>query len=340
MDLEYDEMKRFGGDYLEEKLKILILIRLFGNSLPKHQPKMDMIKAIEQHADVRYWHQDGNIHDILKKLSWKPDFILHYDNAWGSQLAPKIKGLEKVNIPKGYIVIDVHYSPNERKKFIEKNNIDLIFSVTKSPFLETFPQYKNNFSFSWFPFSINPEIFKDWNLEKNTNFLLMGQVYDKNKNMTNTPIGKYPFREAVLNKLRNTDGFVFHSHPGHHVKKSAKAFLNEKYAKELNRAKIFFTCGSKYNYPVLKYFEALACKTLLLAKPVPDLYELGFKDGVNFVACNESDFYEKAIYYLENEEERTRIVENGYHFIHSNHTNDVRAKQFIKNIEDYLSSSS
>lgn len=323
----------------KEKLKILVLIKSFNKSAPKHQPKFDTIKAIEKFADVRYWHKDGNINDILVALNFTPDFILHYDHAWNSPLTPRIKGLGKINIPKGCFVIDIHYSPSERVKFFNRNKIDLIFSVTKSPFLKKFPQYKDQFR--WLPFAINPEVFKDWQIEKNINFLLMGQVFDrerKSRNVTGTPKGKYPFREEVLVRMRKEEGFLFHHHPGHYAKNTSKNYLNEKYAKELNRAKMFFTCGSKFQYPVLKYFEAPACRTLLLAKPVPDLTELGFVDGENFVACNESNFYEKAMYYLENEEERTKIIDSGYEFIHTHHTNDVRAQQFIEYVEEYLAS--
>ena len=86
----------------------------------------------------------------------------------------------------------------------------------------------------------------------------------------------------------------------------------------------------------MKYFEAPACKTLLLAEPVPDILELGFKDGVNFVACDKTNFYEKAMYYLKNEKERIRITENGYKFIHDYHTDDARAKNFVKEIQEYI----
>ncbi|MBH0231737.1 hypothetical protein H0267_16155 [Halobacillus sp. KCTC 3957] len=38
-----------------------------------------------------------------------------------------------------------------------------------------------------------------------------------------------------------------------------KLYVDKKYALELNRAKIFFTCGSVFQYPVLKFYEAPAC---------------------------------------------------------------------------------
>ncbi|MED3763700.1 glycosyltransferase [Ureibacillus terrenus] len=320
---------------MQKKLKILILIRPFTKKYPKHLPKYQMIKAIEKYAEVRYWHKDGNIHDILKQLKFKPDFIFHYDIGYGYVLAPKITGLHQINIPKGCYVIDAHYSPKERINYFERNKIDLIFSATKSAFLKTYPKYKNKFR--WLPFSVDSAVFKDYKLKKDIDFLLIGQLYDRSKKTgykTYTQKGRYPFREAVLEKMRKMKGFVFHPHPGHTA--PTNALLNEKYAKELNRAKIFFTCGSRLKYPVLKFFEAPACKTLLLAEPVPDILELGFKDGENFVACDQSDFYNKALYYLRNEKERMRITENGYQLIHSKHTNDVRAKEFVQEVQKFL----
>lgn len=320
---------------MQKKLKILILIRPFTNRFPKHKQKFETIRAIEKIAEVQYWYKDGNIHDILKNTKFQPDFIFHYDIGYGYPLAPRITGLHEVDIPKGCYVIDAHYSPPERKRYFEQNKIDLIFSATKSTFLKTYGTYKDKFR--WLPFSIDPNIFNDWKLEKNIDFLLVGQLYDREKKtgyQTLTKKGRYPFRETVLEKMRGTKGFVFHPHPGHTA--SANALVNEKYAKELNRSKMFFTCGSDLQYPVLKYFEAPACKALLLAEPVPDILDLGFKDGENFVACTQTNFYEKAMYYLKNEEERKRITENGYNFIHTYHTNDVRAKQFVDIVEKFI----
>jgi len=320
---------------MNRRLKILILIRELDKIYPKHIPKYITIKTIEKYADVKYWHTNGNIHQIIKKLNFTPDFILHYDIGWNYAMAPKITGLNEIKIPKGAFVIDVHYSPQERRNYFDRNKIDLIFSATKYYFLKVHSKYKEKFR--WFPFSINPTIFKDYQLKKDIDFLLIGQVYDRHRKTgyaSMTPPGKYPFRDEVLAKMKGQKGFVFHPHPGH--KGTKNSLINEKYAIELNRSKIFFTCGSKFKYPVMKYFEAPACKTLLLAEPVPDILELGFKDGVNFVACDKTNFYEKAMYYLKNEKERIRITENGYKFIHDYHTDDARAKNFVKEIQEYI----
>ncbi|WP_153464883.1 MULTISPECIES: glycosyltransferase [Sediminibacillus] len=325
---------------MEQKLKILILVRQFWLDFPKHKPKIDMLRAIEEFAEVNYWHEDGNIHEILGALQWKPDFIFHYDIAWDNGLAPVITGLADIDIPKACFVIDLHFSKTKRIQYIEKNKVDLIFSVSKNPFLTVFPQYKDKLC--WLPWSINPDIIKDWKMKKDIDYLLMGLLYyedERNPPRQLAAKGRYAFREAVLNTMKDVPGFVFHPHPGHKVPYSAEMYINEKYARELNRAKIFFTCGSRNSsgaFAVLKYFEVLGCKTLLLAEPNQEITELGFQDGVHYVACNTNEIYEKALYYVNNEEQRNQIVQNGYDFIHQNHTNEMRAKQFVTYLTNYL----
>ncbi len=321
-----------------EKIKILILITEFSKKFVKHKHLMDTVEAIEQYAEVKYWHKNGDILKILDEIRFKPDFIYHYDIAWGNGYGPDIKNLDKIDIPKGCYVCDVHYPKEIRINYFEKNKIDLIFSASKERFLKVFPQYKNKFV--WLPPAINPEVIRDWKFNKTCNYLLMGQVYyeDKDNPPKRVPKkGRYKFREKVLEKMKKEHGFLFHPHPGHRAVKSDDLLVNEKYAMELNKSKIFFTCGGEYKYPVPKFLEAPGSRTLLLAKSNNDVKDLGFKDRVNFVSCDESDFYDKALYYLRNEKERKRITNNGYKFIHKYHTNNVRAEQFVNHIKQFLS---
>lgn len=307
--------------------------------------KFDTIKAIEEFADIKYWYEDGDICDIMNQLNFMPDFIYHYDIAWGYALAPRITGLDKVNLPKGCFVIDLHYNPSElvkeiyheqtRMEYVTQNKIDLVFATYKHTFLEVYPELKDKHR--WLPWAINPDIFKDWNKPKKIKFLLMGLVHVKhNPDEENPEKGLYGFREAVLLKMAEVPGFVFHPHPGHLISLSENAMVDVRYAKKLNRSNIFFTCGSNQGVPVAKYFEAPACHTLLLGEANPDLYDLGFRNGVHFVACTKKNFYEKAMYYDNNKEERERITAQGYRWIHGNHTNRIRAKQFIQYVQDYI----
>src|SRR5690625_3377119 len=138
------------------KLNILILVRRFDKLFPKHKVKYEILQAIENVANVSYHHDDGDILEILKQQKNKPDFILHYDMTAKYRLSPRIKNLNKIDIPVGAYVIDAHWKPDKRREYIEANNISLIFSVSKYPFLQRYPEYKSKFRF--LPFSINPKI--------------------------------------------------------------------------------------------------------------------------------------------------------------------------------------
>lgn len=305
------------------KLNILILVRRFDKMFPKHKVKYEFIQALERVANVSYHHEDGDILSILKQQKNRPDFIFHYDITAKNRLSPHIKHLNKIDIPVGAYVIDAHWKNDQRKKYFKENNISLIFSVSKHPFLNRFPEYKSKFRF--LPFSINPTIIKNWNLKKDIDFLLMGHLSNN-----------YPFRTAVRDQMKDVNGFVYHKHPGHLKKDRSLYIIDEDFGKELNRAKIFFTCGSIYQYPVMKYFEVPGCNTLLIAEENPDIRELGFEDGIHYIAANSSNFYEKGLYYLQNDKERKNIALSGYKFIHKHHTHRIRAQQFIRYVKEYI----
>jgi len=86
----------------------------------------------------------------------------------------------------------------------------------------------------------------------------------------------------------------------------------------------------------MKYFEVPGCYTLLIAEEIPDLVELGFKDGVHYVAADQSNFYDKALYYLKHDKERKKIALAGYKFIHQHHTHHARAQQFVRDVEEVV----
>jgi len=307
------------------KLKILVFARF---SQRRHRYYKDFIIELGKHAHVQVWNKDGwEINYILKTLKMKqfvPDFIFHYDFAYNYHISPRIYGLSNTKILKGVYYIDLQTQTAERKEFVYKNKINLVFSPYKDFFFRTLPELKNKFR--WLPFSINPDVYKDWKLQKDTDFLFMGRSWGE----------WYPFRGKVLKTMGNMEGFVYHKHPNEGNPKEEEVFLGERYAREINRAKIFFTCGTKFNYPVAKYLEVPACNTLLIAKGNKDLKDLGFVNGKNFVECTDDNFYDLAMYYLKHEEERKRIAENGYNLVHLRHTNSIRVVEFINTIKSYL----
>ncbi|MDD2573893.1 MAG: glycosyltransferase [Bacillota bacterium] len=307
------------------KRKILVLAKLNNKRFMhfKH-----FITELSRHAHVMIWDKDrweiGRVLRILSGRKFSPDFILYYDFAYNYALAPRVYGLGSTNIPKGVYYIDLQTQTEERKRFIRENKIDLVFSPTKDFFYRTLPELRGKFR--WLPFSNNPGLFKDWQLNKDIDFLLMGRCWS----------AWYPFRVLVLKRMTGVQGFVYHKHPYETGPENKKIYTGKEYAKEINRAKIFFACGTKFNYPVRKYFEVPACNTLLIAKGNKDLKDLGFVSGKNFVECTDSNFYDLAMYYMKNDMERERIAKNGYNLVHSRHTDKIRVKEFLNMINQHL----
>jgi len=277
-------------------------------------------QEVARQTRVAFWHKKGDIQEILKRIPFKPDFIILH-------LSPGLTGLDKINIPKAIILDDAHGEITKKnKEVIIKGKIDLIFSRVNEAFPKYYPEPEFKKKFVWLPKSADTRVFRDYKSQKPIDFLLMGRVNEY-----------YPFREKVLERFKNVNGFVYHPHPGQiNVYGNEKGVFSEAdYAKEINRAKIFFACGSKHNYPVAKYFEVLACNTLLLAPSNKDLESLGFRDRVHFVECNENNFYEKAMYYLKNVLERKTIACNGFRFVRSKHSTALRAAEFINHLKNY-----
>lgn len=271
------------------------------------------------------WRKSGHIDYILNRLSVRPDFILLL-NDMGRELSPMIKGLANITIPTGLFVNDVHRLVKIRENYITKNKINYIFTVSRDQFIQTYPKHKHKIE--WFPYFVNTAIYKDYLLKKDIQLLMMGAV--------NT---YYPLRQEIMKAYSNDVRFISHQHPGYRdflAREEKDNLIGARYAKEINQAKIFFTCPSVLYYPVIKYFEVLACKTLLLAPTFKELEDLGFIPGKHFIAIDESNFKEKAEYYLANDEKRQKIAEQGYQFIRQNHTVKIRAMQLVKRIESIL----
>lgn len=253
----------------------------------------------------------------------KPDFIILNDPS--NAYCPKITGLKFVNIPYGIILGDIDpIVISEKKAFIKENNVKYIFYIYRDAFSSVFSELNKENSF-WLPHFVNTDIFKDYGLSKDVNYLVMGMVHNW-----------YPLRQRIIEKMRNEAGFIYHRHPGYGVVDKGKDFVREKYAKEINRARIFFTDDSIFHYPLLKYFEVLACKTLLLAPSSRELEDLGFIDGINFVSIDMENFADKARYYLEHPIESKHIAEQGYKMVREKHSAAVRSEEFLNVVNNIL----
>jgi len=179
---------------------------------------------------------------------------------------------------------------------------------------------------------INPEIFHPVGGEKLYDVVFLGNIDRR----------IYPLRWQIYNQLPSIAGqmdwkVLIRDRPK--GKSSIRRFpkmlkngyyVGEKYAETLARSRIFIFDCSIYKYPLLKFVEGMACGTLVMSdKPLcADI--LHFRDGENFVEIGLDDWFEKLLYYLENEDERAKIARNSYNIVMKYHTVDVRAKQLVE----------
>lgn len=279
--------------------------------------------ALAKHVQVTVWRKSGHLQSILKQLSVAPDFILIVDDI-GKKMEPIVHGLSTTLIPSALFVNDVHRFTEKRRQFLRKNQNTYVFSVTRDSCFASYPEFADRIR--WLPHFVEPRIFKDYQLEKEYELLLLGAVG-----------AAYPFREHILKTFATDPHFMYRHHPGYTFDyKDHGEWVGRRYAMELNKAKLFFTCPSIYGYPVKKYYEALACHTLLLAPSFKELEDLGFKPGTHFIEVGEENVAEAAAYYLHQQRERELVVRQGHSFIHQNHSTAVRTKQLIEQIEKIL----
>lgn len=233
---------------------------------------------------------------------------------------PIIKNIDRVTIPVGSIVHDMHYKTEYRRQFFKEQKIDFIFPHYRDAFLRWFPEFENQMI--WFPHHVPLHIFKDYQLPKTIDYLFIGAC---------APF-VYPLRAKMIERLKNEKGFVMYGHPGYKPinYQSEQYVVGERYAQLINRSKMLFTCNSIYQYPVLKYFETAACNTLLMANGSKELRDLGFIDGKTFVEVNETNVLEKARYYLNNETERLKIASNANQMVRERHSTEKRANELIQ----------
>ena len=307
-------------------LNILVLDYDFSDSYYKNSFYLwDELKKISNCVllTTTQYHPAEDIEEIIQMSPFTPDFIIinefvNFHHNWG------ITGMEKVKIPIGYLPHDIDAAIALRREFMSQDNINLIFPLYKESFLRNYAEFTDKMR--WLPHHVNTEVFKDYHMKKDIDGLLIGRVKQE----------YYSLRKKILKKMDGHPGFVYVLHPSDHDPPKSIALEGEEFAKFINQSKVFFSCCSTLRYPLLKYFETLGCRTLLLADTCSDLTELGFIPNEHFVEINEDNFYEKFLYYINNWEERERIATDGYQFIREHHSTSARAQQLLSYIHEFL----
>lgn len=256
------------------------------------------IPPIYRHS---YFLPPLKIPNLLRKIQERLDFIFLIDS--GDVIA-RVKDIEKVDIPTAFWAIDVHYELKTRLRIASKFKYTF---VAQKDFVEKFRAVcKNVF---WLPYACDPEIYKSFQLPK---------IYDVGFVGCLDPIG-HSERVRLLKKL--SEKFNVHA--------SANIF-HEEAAKIYSQSKIVFNRSVRGDLN-MRVFEVLSCGSMLLTDEIKNGLKDLFQNKKHLVLYNdEKELMELAQYYLENEEEREKIANQGMEEIHKKHTYDLRWDEVIK----------
>ena len=157
----------------------------------------------------------------------------------------------------------------------------------------------------------------------------------------------YPLRDLMWTGLpsiarRNHWKILMRRNPGGAaLKRSIKEKLlkgeivGKEYARVLALTKTFPFGTSVFRYPILKFFEAMACRTCVLADTPLTAEELHLIPDWNFVEINKDNWERKLEYYVSHDEEREEIAQRGYDTFIKYHTTEVRARQVVDFLEGH-----
>jgi len=106
----------------------------------------------------------------------------------------------------------------------------------------------------------------------------------------------------------------------------------EDYVKALNQSRIVFNYSARSDIGS-RVFETMGCGSLSLYESDNTCIKDFFKDREDLVLYNEDNLKDIITYYLDNEEERELIAQNGYEIVHKYHRAENCVNRFMELLE-------
>jgi spore maturation protein CgeB len=260
------------------------------------------------------YQQERDVLKICEKE--KPDIILITDriqtlkmNLW--------KNLEKTKVPKVQLGGDPHFDSEYVIFFVRKNRINAVLLQYWEGIGWRYQQCLPNCLVGYLPWCIDTRLFKDLKLERTIDFLGVGNYqYDT------YPLRRWLWWYAKTKYYERS--FILENN-------LYSCLERDDYIQKINQSKIFLFCTSIYRYPVVKFFEAMACKTMPMADNPIDMERLHLVPNWNFVSVDMDCWRYKMDYFVreESDKERQRIIDNGYETVMKYHTSIIRTEQLL-----------
>ena len=137
-------------------------------------------------------------------------------------------------------------------------------------------------------------------------------------------------RTKVIELLNSMEGINIKGHL--YTNKDSSNYLSpEEYYQEIRRSKIAISIRGG-GFDTYRFWEILACRSLLLSELPDILIPNEFQHGEHIIYCKpDLTGLQKLIrYYLDHNQERERIAEQGYQHLLKYHTCEKRAEYFLE----------
>lgn len=241
---------------------------------------------------------------------------------------------EEIKTLKIYKIIyidDLHNSKEIKElKVLDKRFFDY-FNLIMSTYAYCFNKFFSYVKLEkiyWFPHSFN-ELFKiEFNSNPTNKILLSGCICDA-----------YPMRQKIF-ELKDKYPIEVLEHP-QYCKNKLHNIIGKKFIEKINQYRFAFTCclNKDIPYMVQKFFEIPGSGALLIGFDQhikKQMEKLGFIDLENYISVGEDNLEEKISWLLDpnNQEIIEKIRMNGYNFINSTQTHEIRTKFFLQYLSE------
>ncbi len=222
----------------------------------------------------------------------------------------KIKGLSEIKIP---VVCMLHKPQNmleQKINFCKVNKVDILLDY----FQNKDDLIAKKIVRSWF--TASPKIFHPRDIPVEYDIGFSGALHGKDKIQGPTR----NLRTRVGNYLNSSDKYKVYWNSGNNLDYRINSM--EEYASQMNKCKAWLGTTGPVNDISPRYFEVALSKVLLLCNNMPEVNNPIFIDGETCVTFENdmSNFEEKLNFYLENDDQRKKIIDNAYELVFYNYT--------------------
>jgi spore maturation protein CgeB len=237
--------------------------------------------------------------------------------------------LNDTNIPVFPIINKEYASLEEKLNWVKNMRATSAFSVHHD--IDKFTS-QTSIPFHRIMWSANEKQFRDYGGDYKHDLFFSGVT---------RPEQSENLRERVLLELNRLNGELgnFINARSHRNNYAGAIFTDDEYSKHLSDSKLCLVTTGPADLVGTRFFEIFAGnRSLVICNRMDEkIYGDMIIDGVNCVMFSTVDeFYEKAQYYLDNENERICIVNNAYKIFNERLTWSYRAKEIKKIILDQL----